>query len=179
VNKVTVRRQGFRYDVEHQENLWKQRMAGFEGLVIKANQGDVEPLIDHLTSSDNEDDRNLAWLLDRWHSEGRLPRRHHRSLSDKNFAVACAAYLVWVGKRAWCRHHGYKIVSKKNTPMKKLAARAIELVAPRFESVRDEIKRRAVLKRQRFIPSSEIREHVREFMPGAVEAIIKEAKAEE
>jgi hypothetical protein len=178
VNKVTVRRQGFRYDVEHQQNLWKQRMAGFEGLVIKANQGDVEPLIDHLTSSDDEKDRDLAWLLDRWRSEGRLPRRHHRSLSDKNFAVECAAYLVWVGKRAWCRDHAYKIATK-NTPMKKLAARAIELVAPRFESVRDQIKRRAVLNRQRFIPCLQIREHVREFMPGAVEAIIKEAEAEE
>jgi hypothetical protein len=178
VNKVTVPRDSFRYDVEHQQNLWKQRMAGFEGLVINAAHGDVEPLIDHLASSDNEDDRNLAWLLDRWRSEDRLPRRHHRSLSDKNFAVECAAYLVWRAKRAWCRHHGNKIVTK-NTPMKDLAERAVELVAPYFESVRDQIKPKAVLKRQRLIPSSEIREYVREFIPGAVEAIIKEAEAEE
>jgi hypothetical protein len=176
VNEVTVRREGFRYDVDGQRKLWEQRMADFEGLVIKAVHGDVEPLIDHLSSSDNENDRHLGWLLDRWRSERRLPRLHHRSLSHKNFAVECAAFLVWIGKRAWCRHHGYKIVSKKNTPMETLGDRAIELVRPHFENVRDQITRKAVINRQRLRPSSVIREYVREYIPGAVEEIIKKAE---
>jgi hypothetical protein len=173
--RTAVLRFSHRIERLRPQEVLQRRMAGFEGLVIKAAQGDVKPLIDYLLSSEaTENERNLGWLLDRWRAK--LPQR--RGLSDNNWAVECAAYLVWIGKRAWCARHNTKRANK-NTPMNALIERAIELVKPSNPDAGEfaaEKVREKVREAQRYRPSSVISDHMREFMPAAVAAFIEEAK---
>ena len=146
----TGRKTRFDYAVirESMNQAWQRRMAGFEGLVIRARRGDPEPLIEHLLDVGplllSAEERNaLGWLLER-----KLPRKNGRprgSLSHKNTAIACACCLVRIGKAAWCRKHGRKRApGPDKAPTKILIERAIELVEAHFSEARGRISADAV-----------------------------------
>jgi len=163
------------FDHESRNEAMQRRLAGFEGLIMRAAHGDPEPLCAYLRDGDppitEEDARLLAWLLER-----KLPRRRGRprgSLSCKNVAVQCASYLVGIGKRRWCKRHGRKIATK-NTPVDRLIKRAIELVEPHFPSLRGKINEDEV-RAFKLKPSQEVVELVAEDFPEAKREIALEA----
>jgi hypothetical protein len=163
------------FDHESRNEAMQRRLAGFEGLIMRAAHGDPEPLCAYLRDGDppipEEDARLLAWLLER-----KLPRRRGRprgSLSCKNVAVQCASYLVGIGKRRWCERHGRKIATK-NTPVDRLIKRAIELVEPHFPSLRGKINEDEV-RAFKLKPSQEVVELVAEDFPEAKREIALEA----
>lgn len=71
--------------------------------VHKARRDDAADLIALLEASDDPKLRDVAWLLQLWRDDRRLPRPAHRPhgsrSSEHRFQIECAAYLVQVGKR--------------------------------------------------------------------------------
>ena len=153
-----------------------RKVPEFEMLIIRALHGHPEPLCKYFREGGlprtHEDGNWLAFLL-----EKKLPPRHRGrprgSLSYKTIAVHCASYLVRIGKRRWCRHHGTKIATK-NTPVDRLIKRAIELVEPHFPSLRGKINEDDV-GAFNSEPSYEITELVEEDFPEAREEMLFEA----
>src|SRR5262245_29192059 len=134
------KRKPFAYDVERVKKAWERRLAGFEGLVIRADKGDAQPLLEYFRHGgpyqlSEEDGAWLAWLLER-----KLPRARHRprgSSTPTNIARQHAACLLWFGKLRWCFLHHRKRTSR--SVIKKLAQRAVELVEQEFPSVQGKL----------------------------------------
>jgi hypothetical protein len=156
---------------------WQRRMAGFEGLIIKAVKGDREPLIDyfryrgpfHLSEDDGE---LLAWLLER-----RLPRAAHRprgSSTPTNKALQAASYLFRRGKCVWCEKHGRHRVSDKAI-VGNLAKRALELVEQEIPSIRGKITANAVRDFNKSIREDDAKGLLGDFLAEAMWEIKKAA----
>jgi len=166
---------------ERRDKDWQRRMAGFEGLVIKARLGDPEPLIDHFRyhvgplqlSEDNCE--MLSVLLER-----NLPRKNGRprgSVSHKNAAIACARCLVRIGKAAWCRKNGRKRApGPDKAPTKILIKRAIGLVEAHFSAVGGKISAEAVGDQSHLKEDSEVGAYVSEHLGDAIDEIIDLAR---
>ena len=157
-----------RFDVSNRHRDRRQELI----LRAASDPNKLNELIEELQSGDEKNDQDWAWLLERWRREGRLPRPAHRpkrSVSDKTWALECAAYLVRIGKRDWCRRHGTRIATQ-DTPLVRLIDRAIALVAsitPANATIDpDKVRDAQLLK-----PKTDIREHVREYLPEAVAAM--------
>jgi hypothetical protein len=143
-----------------------RKVPEFEMLIIRALHGHPEPLCKYFREGGlprtHEDGNWLAFLL-----EKKLPPRHRGrprgSLSSKNFAVQCASYLVRIGKRRWCKHHGTRIATK-NTPVDRLIKRAIELVEPQFPSILGKINEDEV-RAFNLRPSDQVIEFVADYFP--------------
>jgi hypothetical protein len=125
----------------------QQRMAGFEGLVIKAYEGDPEPLLAYFLHAGGPrllSEESCCWL-GIFLQEKLLPRRNGRprgSVTPKTTAIACAGYLVRIGKAEWCRKRGRKRAS--NAATESLIKRAIELVEAKIPEARGQISIHAV-----------------------------------
>jgi hypothetical protein len=166
---------------ERREKAWQRRMAGFEGLVIKARRGDPEPLINHFRyhvgplQLSEDDCEMLSELLER-----KLPRKNGRprgSVSHKAAAIACAGCLVRIGKAAWCRKHGRKRApGPDKAPTKMLIERAIKLMEAHFSAARGKISAHAVWDQSNLKKDSETGAHVSEHLDDAIQEIIDLAR---
>jgi hypothetical protein len=145
-----------------------RKIRKFEKLIMRALHGEPEPLCEYLREGGlprtHEDGNWLAFLL-----EKKLPRSRGRPRGSLSYK----SYLVRIGKRRWCRHHGTKIATK-NTPVDRLIKRAIELVEPHFPSLRGKINEDDV-RAFNSEPSYEITELVEEDFPEAREEMLFEA----
>jgi hypothetical protein len=147
------------------KQAWKKRMAGFEGLIFKAYDGNRDPLLQYLQRSGplhlSDDHREwLAWLLER-----KLPRsgRPKGSISPKTAATECASCLVRMGKAAWRRQHGRKRAPTKGpnkAPIELLVSRAIELMEDEFPKARGQISEDEVVAGANLKPSVSVAEYV-------------------
>jgi hypothetical protein len=133
---------------KQREQEWLRRMGGFEGLVLKASQGEPEPLMHFFLEGgakqlSAEDCRRLAWLLNILPGPAQAAHRPRGSLKPINAAVKYAAHLVGVAAREWCTQHGVKRASKKS-PRENWCKFAIELAEQAFPQVRGKITDDAV-----------------------------------
>jgi len=123
-------------------------MAGFEGLLFKAAQGDPEPLVSYFLHADGSrlltqfDCCSLGEFLAEKFFPPRRNGRPRGSVTPKTAAIACAGYLVRIGKAQWCRKHGRKRASKAAT--ESLIKRAIELVEAKIPEALGQISPDAV-----------------------------------
>ena len=135
--------------LKRRQEKWQRRMAGFQGLIMKAAKGRREPLIDYFEHSgpfqlSEEDGLWLAWLL-----QTKLPRAAHRprgSSTPTNKALRAASYLLRHGKRVWCEKHGRQRVSNRAPIVTSLAKRALELVEQEYPSLRGKLSVEDVIK---------------------------------
>ena len=89
------------FDHESRNEAMQRRLAGFEGLIMRAAHGDPEPLCAYLRDGDppitEEDARLLAWLLER-----KLPRRRGRPIK-KGLEIVPVSRMHEVLARAMTR----------------------------------------------------------------------------
>jgi hypothetical protein len=89
------------FDHESRNEAMQRRLAGFEGLIMRAAHGDPEPLCAYLRDGDppitEEDARLLAWLLER-----KLPRRRGRPIK-KGLEIVPVSRMDEVLARAMTR----------------------------------------------------------------------------
>jgi hypothetical protein len=132
---------------ERHRRFHERRMAGFEGLVIKAGQGDPGPLVAYFLDAGGPrllSRADCCWLGSLL-VEKLLPRRNGRprgSVTPKTAAIARAGYLVRIGKAQWCRKRDRKRAS--NAATESLIKRAIELVEAKIPEARGQISSHAV-----------------------------------
>jgi hypothetical protein len=176
---ATSRKPRFDYAAyaERREKAWQRRMAGFVGLVIKADRGDPEPLIAYFQDGPRQlSEEDCSWLA--WFLEKKLPRKGGRprgSLTPKNAALACASCLVRIGKNRWRQKHGRQRVPK--TAADRLIKRAIELVESEFPSARGQLSADAVGDQSHLKEDySEAGAYVSEHLGDAIQEIIDLAR---
>jgi hypothetical protein len=159
------------------EQAVQRRMAGLEGLVHKAVNGDPNPLVEYLGSGESRqlsgrELGSVAWYI------ARISKRNGRppgSLKPKNFAIECAAYLVRIGTAVWRRERGYKRAPTKGpnkSPKDVLAKCAIELVEQDMPQMRGMISAAKVKERALVKPRREVMEYVGEFLDEARQELI-------
>jgi hypothetical protein len=164
MNRATSRKRFAPYFARRRQ-AWKKRMAGFEGLIFKAYDGNPDPLLQYLQRSGplhlrDDHRKSLAWLLER-----KLPRngRPKGSISPKTAATECASCLVHMGKAAWRKKHGRKRAPTKGpnkAPIKQLVSRAIELMENEFPKARGQISKDDVIDAANLKPSASVLECV-------------------
>ena len=144
---------------EQSRQFHQRRMAGFEGLVIKAGQGDPGPLVDYFLRAGGPrllSEADCCWLGS-FLQDKLLPRRNGRpygSVTPKTAAIGRAGYLVRIGKAEWCRKHGRKRASKSAT--ESLIKRAIELMEAKIPEARGQISLDAVRNEANLRPRADV-----------------------
>ena len=159
--------------LKRRQEEWQRRMAGFQGLIMKAARGNREPLIEYFQDNgpfqlSEEDGSWLAWLL-----ETKLPRAAHRprgSSTPTNKALRTASYLLRHGKRVWCEKHGRQRVSNRAPIVTSLAKRAVELVEQEYRSLRGKLRIEDVIREREAVAFLD-----EGFLPEAIWEITKVA----
>jgi hypothetical protein len=161
-------------------------------LVLLAKEGETAPLCEFLPDAPfqmspedlSEHLKMVAWLIETKLTRGKRGKRKVR----RTFAKRLAAYLLRIGKQAWCRKHGYSCFPKSelvkladyeskrerdvlkkgdNPPLiKNMMDYAIKVVEHEFPNVRGKIDRDAVLA-YAARPQRDVIACVREFLSEA------------
>jgi hypothetical protein len=165
---------------------WQQRMAGFQGLVFKADRGNPDPLVDYCMSGDprqlsGEDMASLGWLIenklarkDRPLVEQKRNGRPLGSLTPKNAAIGYAGNLVRVGKKWWCKQHGRTRAPGPNkAPVDRLIKRAIELAEAEYPQARGKITADDVHAASQLEPDARLRECMPDYDPQVQREILE------
>ena len=166
---------------EHRRQVWRRRMAGVPGLVIRAARGDREQLIDYLNGGPqlSEDDASwLAWLIEKdgWLLEPKKPRNGRPpGVTPKTLATACASYLVRIAKASWRKRHDLRRVSTKGpnkAPIESWIKFAIERVETKIPQVRGKIDEDDVKSGSNCKSSVDAVEYVCDHLPEAKREIM-------
>jgi hypothetical protein len=119
----------------------QRRMAGFEGLLHRAADGDRGPLIEYCENGPRQrlaeqDWMALAWFFNKVLSQPSRDGRPRGSLKPRNAARKFAKHLLQVAARAWCVEHGRQRASNR-VLRESWAGHAIELAKREFPQAGD------------------------------------------
>jgi hypothetical protein len=162
---------------ERQRRLpqWEPKPRRAMILAIDAKDGKPEPLIECLRSEEilelprKELSEYLNWTA--WLITKKVKARHRPrgSVTLLNFATLCAAYLLRIAKREWCRRHDCRnMPPRAATEVERWTAHAIELIEQLedFQSLRRSIDPDKVKDEARLRPTEQILEYLHEDYEG-------------